>query len=276
MNKNLLYILLATSLIALAPIFSEMGVPSKGIWVYSFYTLLSATVSLFIFALIKKEKIAFSKDFIWPIIFSILGGILFFYSFNFISGVSAGFLGQSQLIFTFIFSYFLLKENLNLKKLIALSLVVIGSFVIYFQESLSFNQIGVLSIIGSMFFFSIVNVLNKKLREKHSAFSINFYKGLVASIVYLIFCLIFSFDELFIFDTSILLSFSQGIICDVLGWTLFLHYLKQVKVNTAFIIYSFSSIFTLIYSFFVFGLNIIQMQLIGGLLILIGNILFNK
>jgi len=242
MNKSILRIFLAVILISSAPIFSQLGVPLKGVWVFSFYTVISGFISLFLFVLIKKKKIVFSKDFLIPILFYLLGITLFFYSFTFISGVVIGFLGQTQIVFTLVLSYILLKEKVEIQKIIAVFLVIIGSFVIYFHESINFNQFGVLTITLSMLFFSINNYFTKKLRQKHDEYSINFYKNLISSIVLLIPCLIFFKNELFTIDISVLFAFFQGFLSDFIGWTLFISSLKHIELNKAFIIYSFSSI----------------------------------
>ncbi|QEE16747.1 DMT family transporter [Promethearchaeum syntrophicum] len=276
MNKSALRIFLAVILISSAPIFSQLGVTLKRVWIFSFYTIISGFISLSLFVIIKKKKIVFSKDFLIPILFYVLGITLFFYSFTFLSGVVIGFLGQTQIVFTLGLSYILLKEKVEIQKIIAAFLVIIGSFVFYFQESLNFNQFGVLTITFSMLFFSINNYFTKKLREKHDEYSITFYKNLICSIVLLILCVIFSKNELFTIDISVMFAFLQGFLSDFVGWTLFVSSLKHIELNKAFIIYSFSSVITLLYSFIVFGANFILLQLIGGILILIGNIFFNK
>jgi drug/metabolite transporter (DMT)-like permease len=127
-----------------------------------------------------------------------------------------------------------------------------------------------------MFFFSLVNYFTKVLRKKYDAYSITFYKNLIALIALFIPCCLFYIDELIVIDINILFAFAQGFISDFMGWTLFVYLFKYVDLNKAIIIYSFSGILTMVYSFIVFGINIMQLQLIGGALIFIGNIIFNS
>ena len=95
MNKYVFYLIIATILISFAPIFSQLGVPNKGVWVYSFYTIFSSFISIIVYSLIKKQKIVFNKIFLSISLFFGLGIFFYFSSFNFLTSISVGFLSQT-------------------------------------------------------------------------------------------------------------------------------------------------------------------------------------
>jgi drug/metabolite transporter (DMT)-like permease len=260
MNKHLIIILFATIILSIAPITSKLGVLLKGSFVFSFYDLFFAALLLLIYSFIFKKKIKFSKVFIKLIILSITAYILYFYSFNYITSSTAGFINQTQLIFTLLISYLLLKEKLSNNKLLSACLVIIGGFLVYYAESMNFNNLGVLILITSNLVFAFVGYYNKKFREKYEASTIMFNNYFVGSLFMLIISLFTAPEQLFTFDEGVIYALIQGGLVDFLGWLLFINSLKYVDLSKAYLIFSFTGVITLLYSFIFFGVTIIPFQ----------------
>ncbi len=275
MNKYIILLLLSNFLLALAPIFSNIGVPLKGSLIYSFYDLFAAGIIILLFSKITRKKLVFSKKFVKNGLIYFLGTFFFFKSFNYLSSITASFIAQAQIIFTLIISYFLLNEKIGTKKLFSALLVIIGGFVIYYHEKMNFNDTGIILMVTATIFFAFLNYRVKKLRKEYDSLSIMFYQIVTVTTILFIINLFTNFNQLFTIDKGNFYALLQGLSVDFLGWYLFIISLKHVELNKAFIIYSLNSLITLAYSFMIFGIEIIILQLIGGLFIIVGNIIYN-
>jgi drug/metabolite transporter (DMT)-like permease len=272
----LIKIFIATLLIGAAPIFGRLGSRIINPALFSFYDALTAFTALSILIMITKPKMkkgVFKHLLAGGLIFSI-AIILYYTSLSIMSSVNVSFLGQFQLLFTIIISFLILKEKFTHKKIFGTLIVLIGGLLIIYQENINLSA-GWLYAVLAYFLYSFVNLANKILRNKNldSKIIFFFFFGII-SITLIPYLIIL--DIPIVINDGLIFAVINGLVCDVAGWILFTSALKDVDLSKAFMMYSFTSLFTLIYSVLIFGIDFTLIQLLGGALLIFGNVIANK
>lgn len=272
----LLQILLSTSLIAFAPIFGRLGSTIIHPAVFSFYDILVAFIAFTIMIITTKPKMVKGCSRILVTSSLIFGfGVLMYYTaLSVTSSVNVSFLGQIQLVFIILLGFLILKEKPSHQKVIGAVIVLIGGSLIIYQENINLSNGWIYAIIAFTL-YSIVNIVFKILRNKglDSKIILFFLNGLAAALL-LSFIIISGIP--LIVNYGLLFAVINGLIVDVAGWLLFVNALKRVELSKAFMLFSLTSLFTLIYSLIIFRTEVTLLQLLGGVLLIGGNIFANK
>ncbi|MBD0830858.1 DMT family transporter [Aestuariibaculum sediminum] len=145
-------------------------------------------------------------------------------------------------------------------------LVLLGIYILAPEFNLESSQVkGVLFGLLSAVFYSLRNILTKKLTTKYNGSSVMFYQSLVVSLTLT--------PTLFYFDSAGLQSqfpyiIFLGLVTTTLGHTLLVNSLKHFTVSTASIINSVQPIFGIIIAFFFLNEIPTLNTFLGGSLIL--------
>lgn len=274
--NSLLQIIIGVSLIAFAPILGRVGSTIIDPVLFSFYDVLTAFTAITIILVIKKPKVVkgVSRDLILSSLTYSFAVLFYFTALSLTSSVNVAFLSQFQLIPTIILAFLFLKEKPTHYKLLGGLIVFIGGLLIIYQDSVSFSFGWIYALIAFLF-FSFVNVFMKSLRDKEvDAKIILFFNTGLASAFFLAYITITGIP--LVFNYGFLFAFINGLLADSLGFFIFINALKRVELSKAFMLFSVGTFFTFIYSQFIFGLNLIIIQLLGGALLIGGNVLANK
>ncbi len=269
-------ILLGTALIASAPLLGRLGSQIISPTLFSFYDMIIAFSIVLIIELTHKSKIIKNTNkilIISSIIYSV-GVLMYFTSLATTSSVNVAFLSQFQLVFIIIIALYFFKERIKRNKAIGFALVLTGGLLVIFQENINLN-IGWIFALSAFFCYSIWNSLKKKLRDKgvSARYIMLVNLGISASIMFF-YALISGVS--FVINLGIIYASTNAILSDVLGILLMTDALKKMELSKTFMLMSLSPLFTLIYSVFVFGIDFSMIQLFGGTLLIIGNIVANK
>ncbi len=195
--------------------------------------------------------------------FTNAGGFLFqYFGQKFTSSNTAAVVSNLLVIFVAILSFFILKEDMNLKKAsgVVLSFVGLGILSELSFSSLSTSR-GVLIMLISPVMWAFFVILSKDISSGESfkkyLFPIYFYTFL--------FVLPFAIAEGFSLSIkSFSLSLYLAIFCTIVPYLFFLYGLKYIKATTASIITSFQIFFSIIISFVFLG-ETLSMNFIIGL-----------
>lgn len=273
-KKSLFEIHTAVLLFGLAGLFGKWLILSPFIIVLGRVFFASITLVLLLWFSKQSMKISPRKNYLY---FIFLGLILavhwvsFFKSIQ-ISTVAVGlFSFATYPVFTTFLEPLLLKEKI-VKMNISFSLFcVIGVFLIIPSFGLDNSTfVGVLWGLLSSITFAVLTILNRKLTQHFSSLLIAFYQDFFA----MLFLLPFYFVLRPALNTNdILLLCVLGVFCTAGSHTLFIKGMKRIKAQTASMIHFLEPVYGIIFAFFLLH-EIPSLRIIlGGIIILWGQIL---
>lgn len=272
MNKNKAVLLVVISAI----LFSLLGIFVKNLnlspaSIVSFRFSIGLILMTPLLTRIHKEEIyKFDKN---VLIVSVIYGtwvFLFIHSLSLTKFIgNSVFLLYTSLIFSTIFSHFILKESVKKVETIYISSSLIGSILILKPFNFQFNYPEFLALLSGIL-YGLQTVLVRKLYKKHSTLYILFFQFLIPSLIFLPF---FPFNFLSLDKGSLINLFLLSTISTTLPVILFtysLKFLSAYKVMTIALIEPFSaSLLSLIF----LSQHLDLLSLIGGILIIASNIL---
>lgn len=273
-KKSLFEIHTAVLLFGLAGLFGKWLILSPFIIVLGRVFFASITLALLLWFSKQSMKISPKKNYLY---FIFLGLILavhwvsFFKSIQ-ISTVAVGlFSFATYPVFTTFLEPLLLKEKI-VKMNISFSLFcVIGVFLIIPSFGLDNSTfVGVLWGLLSSITFAVLTILNRKLTQHFSSLLIAFYQDFFA----MLFLLPFYFVLRPALNTNdILLLCVLGVFCTAGAHTLFIKGMKRIKAQTASMIHFLEPVYGIIFAFFLLH-EIPSLRIIlGGIIILWGQLL---
>lgn len=164
----LLHNLLISTVVVIAKFLGESGFSEAQIVFFhsfvAFVILLPFAAHFEGRAMFKTEK--FKLHFVRGFL-GVISLLLYFYVLKFIPLTDARALALFNPVITFIFAVIFLKELLNLKKSIALTLSLIGGYVIVNPGNVSFQMMSLLMILA-MIMWSIIDLVIKNLSKTES------------------------------------------------------------------------------------------------------------
>ncbi len=175
-TKSIIYVLICVLLWALIPVVSKLGQSNLDNHQFLFW---SSAVSFLTFLIIiltrKKGKVILrlsTKDWIHSIVLGLLGTylyyILLYFGYANAKGIEVLIIQYCWPIFVIVLSILILKERLNLRKVISIILGFFGVFMVLTKGKLSdihFNNLFVDSIVLiAAFVFGLFSVLSKKIK----------------------------------------------------------------------------------------------------------------
>jgi len=261
---------------------NEKGLSSMDVVALRAYvTLLAMSIFLLIYDR-KLFKIKL-KD-IWCFLGTGICSILFF-NFCYFSCINITSLAVAAILLytapaiVMILSFFLFKEKLKAKKIIALIMTFVGCVLVtgVVGQSVPLSGKGILVGLGAGLGYALYSIFSRYAIERgYQSFTITFYTFLFASIGSFF---ISDFSQVITVATketgNLLLCLSFGIVCTVLPYLTYTLGLKYVENGKASIIASIEPVTATILGFFVFHEKLSIASIFGVFLVLAALILCN-
>ncbi|RTQ90196.1 DMT family transporter [Lysinibacillus telephonicus] len=250
--------------------------------VIAFYRMLFSVVimsPIFFYKYVHEIKILSKRDWIFSSIAGIFLAfhfILWFESLNYTSVASSTVLVTLQPLFAFVGTYFFFKEKLSAKTIISGAVAILGSVLISWGD---------FKISGTAFYGDILALIACGLVTGYLLFGQDVRKR-ITLITYTM--VVYSISTVVLFFYVLLKGESFGpypavdwmwflllaIIPNLLGHTLFNWALKWVSTNVISVAVLFEPIGAAILAYFIFAENLIATQVIGGMIVIAGIMLF--
>lgn len=273
-KKSLFEIHAAVLLFGLAGLFGKWLILSPFIIVLGRVFFASITLALLLRFSKQSMKISPRKNYFYLIFLGLILAVhwvSFFKSIQ-ISTVAVGLLSFATYpVFTTFLEPLLLKEKI-VKMNISFSLFcVVGVFLIIPSFGLDNSTfVGVLWGLLSSITFAVLTILNRKLTQHFSSLLIAFYQDFFA----MLFLLPFYFVLRPALNTNdIILLCVLGIFCTAGSHTLFIKGMKRIKAQTASMIHFLEPVYGIIFAFFLLHEIPSLRTILGGAIILCGQIL---
>ena len=266
--------------VALSAIFVKLATADAG--VIAFYRMLfSVLLMLPIFLLrYRKELLKLGKK-DW--VFSTIAGvflafhfILWFESLNYTSVASSTVLVTLQPIFAFVGTYFFFKEKLSFKTILSALVAIAGSVIISwgdFKLSGTAFYGDMLALIACALITTYL-LFGQDVRKRLSLITYTFVVYTISTIT-LFFYVLIKGESFGPYPESDWFWFIMlALIPNLLGHTLFNWALKWVSTNVISIAILFEPVGAAILAFYVFQETLTTTQIIGGLIVIAGILLF--
>ena len=196
---------------------------------------------------------------------AIIAPILFFSGLARTSASDASLLVTTEIAFSVILASLIFRENLNLRKWIAISMVLSGIVIITISNDLDHItlpdlNIGNLMIVGAAIFWALDNNLSTIISSKLSASRLVQLKSIIGGSVLLGVTLVLqiSFQMTFYQLLSIILLGSLGFGASLF---FFINALRIIGTVKTVLVFSLSSVFGLLFAFIFLGENITIVQI---------------
>ncbi len=262
-------------------IFVKMNIsPIEQVFFKSLFAIPMLIPILYYKGLLKIHKQHLSYLFI----FGFFMAIVTFFEFSAVGvgtpAATTNFIITSFPLFTIIFSHYLLKERVSIRKIESLFFVLLGVFLI--AQPWTANTLRIIGVL-----FALLGALGngyyivfvKKLIEKYHYLTILFWASVFTfvstPIIWILSYLFNPFTSLFTFSfnltaESIILLLLFAFLYNVLAYLLIMYGTKFLLPSKTSLILSFESVFALIFAFIILAEVPDIFQLVGGLFILIG------
>ena len=281
-EKTMPYVAIAIGVISvsLSAIFVKLSSAESA--VIAFYRMLfSVLIMSPVFLLKYKSELKLLQKRDW--IFSIVAGvflafhfILWFESLNYTSVASSTVLVTLQPIFAFIGTYLFFKEKVAFQSIVAVIVAIGGSLLISwgdFRVSGDALYGDVLALIACAFITGYL-LFGQDVRKRLSLMTYTMVVYSVSTIT-LFFYVLFMGQSFGPYEsTDWLLFVMLAIVPNLLGHTLFNWSLKWVSTNTISIAILFEPVGAAILAFFIFNENLSLSQVIGGIIVILGILMF--
>jgi drug/metabolite transporter (DMT)-like permease len=196
---------------------------------------------------------------------AIIAPILFFSGLARTSASDASLLVTTEIAFSVILASLIFRENLNLRKWIAISMVLSGIVIIMISNDLEHItlpdlNIGNLMIVGAAIFWALDNNLSTIISSKLSASRLVQLKSIIGGSVLLGVTLVLqiSFQMTFYQLLNIILLGSLGFGASLF---FFINALRIIGTVKTVLVFSLSSVFGLLFAFIFLGENITIVQI---------------
>lgn len=273
-------ILIGVISISLSAIFVKLAEAESG--VIAFYRLLFSVLimsPLFFYKYSHELKELTKRDWIFSSIAGIFLAfhfILWFESLNYTSVASSTVLVTLQPLFAFIGTYFFFKEKLSAKTILSGIIAIIGSFLISWGD---------FKVSGSALYGDLLALIACGLITGYLLFGQDVRKR-ISLITYTM--VVYSISTICLFLYVLVKGESFGpyppmtwmwflllaIIPNLLGHTLFNWAVKWVSTNVISVAVLFEPIGAAVLAYFIFAEKLMATQITGGLIVIIGILLF--
>ena len=268
MKREIISLHIAVMLFGLAGVIGKfVSVPAI---LVTFGRVFFSSIFLLIIILIKKDNWKLKKrDYSYVIV---AGIILTIHWFTFLQAIQIATVAIGTITFaTFpIFVTFLepliYHEKLEIKN-VTMAIIMFAGVLITVPEFSLANQMTLGIVVGmiSAFSYAILCLFNRYLSLNYSGTIICLYEQGVATIIL--------FPTIFFVTTTInSLDLGAiiflGIVCTAIAHSIYVNSLKKIKVQTASIISSMESVYSIIFAFLLLNETLAFKELLGGLIII--------
>jgi len=266
--------------VSLSAIFVKMSNADSG--VIAFYRMLFSIVLMspvFLLKYTHELKMLNKRDWMFSIIAGVFLSfhfILWFESLNYTSVASSTVLVTLQPLFAFVGTYIFFKEPLSMKTILSGLIAIAGSVLISwgdFQVSGTALYGDILALIACALITGYL-LFGQDVRKRISLITYTFVVYSVSSLTLFLYVLVKG-ESFGPYPAAEWMWFILlAIIPNLLGHTLFNWSLKWVSTNVISIAILFEPVGAAILAFYIFGEKLISTQIIGGLIVLAGIIIF--
>jgi drug/metabolite transporter (DMT)-like permease len=204
---------------------------------------------------------------------SIIAPLLLMYGLNQTTAVNASLLLNAEVLFTVIIALTFWKERGSLKDYLAILLILLGVLFLstngQFQDVVMTTVAGNILIVGACLFWGIDNNLSKKLSKKRGLLLVTGLKCLIGGIALLVMALVLGVSIFFPLN-ALPYVLSVGAFSIGLSILFFTFSLREIGAMRTGVVYSISALFGAALAFIVLGEAFTFIQLIGGLVMILG------
>lgn len=210
---------------------------------------------------------------------SVIAPLIYLNGLNNITAVNASLLMNVEVFFTITFGILLLRERFRKKELIGVVLILLGTVLLATNgSSLSVSVsegLGAIFIVVSTFFWSLDTILSKFLSSKRDLLMISAIKCTVGGLILLTLGLLLHKSFSLPLDHVLYLIF-VGVF--IIGFTvvMILYSIRRIGSARTGSIFPFSSLFGAIFAFMILKEPLTIMQLLYGIIMIIGVFIIYK
>lgn len=175
-----------------------------------------------------------------------------------------------------IFAAIILKEKLTVKKIVSVTLAVVGVYIIIGSSKGSGQSLGILFSIVSVILWSFVSVIVKKVTQKYDAIQVTTYCMIVAAgcTFPVSACeLIFTHNLQFSWSAAFSLLY-MGIVCTALAYVFWNKSLSIIEAGTCSLFYPVQPMVSALLGWMFLG-ECISLNFIFGAILIIGGVLLS-
>ncbi|WP_394373000.1 DMT family transporter [Bacillus aquiflavi] len=276
------YVALAIGVITVSTSAILVKVSAAPSGIIAFYRLLFSVLfmlPLFLLKYVSELRLITKRDWVLSIIagvFLAFHFILWFESLNYTSVTSSTVLVTLQPLFAFIGTYFFFKEKLSFKAVLSGVIAIIGSFFISwgdFQISGAALFGDILALIACALVTAYL-LFGQTVRQRLSLITYTFVVYSISTVTLFLYVLILE-EPLIPYPTNEWVYFILlALIPTLLGHTLFNWLLKWLSTSTISMAILFEPVGASLLAYFLLGERVVQSQVLGGVIIIIGVTLF--
>lgn len=276
------YIILIIGVISVSSSAILVKLSSAPSGVIAFYRLFFAVLimaPLFLLKYVAEIRFITKKDWIYSVLSGILLAfhfILWFESLNYTSVASSTVLVTLQPLFAFIGTFFIFGERSSFKAILSAILAIIGCVIISwgdFQISGKALWGDILALIACALVTGYF-LYGQNLRKRISVISYTFIVYSISSVVLLTY-VIFNGEKLYPYSTFDWINFFLlAVVPTLLGHSLFNWAVKWISTKTISMAILFEPLGAIILAYIIFEETVKPTQWIGGILVLLGVIIF--
>ncbi len=241
------------------------------------YSLAAGLVFIYLLLRRRKEYLLSTREAGTSVALGIFGyalfSSLFFYSLTGLSASLSVLLLYTYPIIVTVLSKFILKENLNPRKWLALILVTVGMYFLVAGEWKIEGLRYLLSGLGSAFFYSLYIIFSRKYLQKVSAFGSSLYVQLGAGLVLMAINFNHWHRPVEILSEHLLFVLTMAFICSFLAMSLFLAGLQKLTSTETSILSTTEPISGILIAHFFLGERMTALQWAASFLVILGLIL---
>lgn len=241
--------------------------------------LLGGLFTITVMMLVMKKKVTFPREDLktW-IAFGLIGGT--FFSFFLAASYSMNGASQGVILlytapaFTIILAKLFLKEEITKLKILALILVIIGTFCVSLgslEGEIKFTVLGLSLGLASGLCYGIFNILGKKLSHRYDSLSINFFMVLIASISMLPVFPFYNWGSLLGDKLNLtLIVLLYGFLIFGVGNFFFMKGMQYLEAGTVSVLANTEPIIAIILSVLILKETLLPLQIFGVFAVLAG------
>lgn len=241
--------------------------------------LLGGLLTITVMMLVMKKKITFPREDLktW-IAFGLIGGT--FFSFFLAASYSMNGASQGVILlytapaFTIILAKLFLKEEITKLKILALILVIIGTFCVSLgslEGEIKFTVLGLSLGLASGLCYGVFNILGKKLSYRYDSLSINFFMVLIASISMLPVFPFYNWGSLLGDKLNLtLIVLLYGFLIFGVGNFFFMKGMQYLEAGTVSVLANTEPIIAIILSVLILKETLLPLQIFGVFAVLAG------
>jgi drug/metabolite transporter (DMT)-like permease len=250
--------------------------------VVAFYRLFFSALLIlpyFLFRNLPELKAFSKKDWLFSSVAGVLLAvhfILWFESLHFTSVASSTVLVTLQPLFSFIGTYFFFKENISFQAIISAVIAIIGSVIISWGD---FHVSG-MALFGDFLALAACAMVTaylmvgQEVRKTHSLNAYTFIVYSFSAITLLIYCISMQYPLMNYPTQDWVYFLLLAIVPTLFGHSLFNWSLKWISTNVISVSILFEPVGAVILAYILLGETVMISQVIGGIIIVFGIIIF--